>query len=240
MGCRKNLFGSRNLSISWPISSKSKEAVSYYEILGVQENANGLEIEDAFVEKLGSPEYTVNPMDASNSNEETLEKTLELYEAYQTLTHPSKRIDYDVKLRMIRRGEDPDRPKEKRIKTGAFIKVEKEEIKKTKISVSEAADNLMQNNNDTPVFMKTDFKHKVSMQELSEKAKQRRSEFGLDMGDLKIREREAKAAYGQVHRYTSLSLGVCCIVFGILYYFKREERKTKVDAELTDYMNRTQ
>lgn len=93
---------------------------------------------------------------------------LVLYEAYQTLTHPSKRIDYDVKLRMIRRGDDPDRPKEKRIKEGAFIKVEKETKVKTQIDASQAADNLInESDSSTANFMRTDFQHKADMREVT-------------------------------------------------------------------------
>ena len=59
-------------------SKKDVEVVSFYDILGVKENANGLEIEDAFMEKIASPEYTVDPMNQSNENENTLEKTVRL------------------------------------------------------------------------------------------------------------------------------------------------------------------
>lgn len=58
------------------LTSKNDFEVSFYDILGVKENANGLEIEDAFIEKIGSPEYTVDPTNPSAANEETLEKTV--------------------------------------------------------------------------------------------------------------------------------------------------------------------
>ena len=37
----------------------------------------------------------------SEESEEKLERSLQVIEAYNTLSHPSKRIDYDVKLRYI-------------------------------------------------------------------------------------------------------------------------------------------
>ena len=67
----------RQFSLTKIISSKQDvEVVSFYDILGVKENANGLEIEDAFMEKIASPEYTVDPTNPSAANEETLEKTV--------------------------------------------------------------------------------------------------------------------------------------------------------------------
>ena len=71
----------RQLSLTRIIlnSKKEVEVVSLYDILGVKENANGLEIEDAFMEKIASPEYTVDPTNPSAANEETLEKTVGYY-----------------------------------------------------------------------------------------------------------------------------------------------------------------
>ena len=51
-------------------------------------------------------------------------------------------IDYDVRLRMIRRGDDPDAPRETRTKKGTFITVKKEETKKEKKSIDEVAQEL--------------------------------------------------------------------------------------------------
>lgn len=69
---------------------------------------------------------------------------------------------------MIRRGDDPDRPKEIRIKEGAFIKVEKETKQKPQIDASQAAENLInESNSSTTNFMKTDFQHKADMREVT-------------------------------------------------------------------------
>ena len=69
---------------------------------------------------------------------------------------------------MIRRGDDPDRPKEKRIKQGAFIKVEIEIKEKNQIDASQAADNLInESDSSTANFMRTDFKHKADMKEVT-------------------------------------------------------------------------
>ena len=43
---------------------------------------------------------------------------------------------------MIRRGDDPDAPRETRTKKGAFITVKKEETKKEKKSVDQVAQEL--------------------------------------------------------------------------------------------------
>lgn len=68
----------RRFSLTTIIQSSKKdvEVVTFYDILGVKENATGLEIEDAFIEKIALPEYTVDPTNPSTANEETLEKTV--------------------------------------------------------------------------------------------------------------------------------------------------------------------
>ena len=49
------------------------------------------------VKKLVIDPTTVN----SEESEGKLERSLQIIEAYNTLSHPSKRIDYDVKLRFF-------------------------------------------------------------------------------------------------------------------------------------------
>jgi len=214
-------------------SSKNQiEVASLYDILGVKENANGLEIEDAFMEKIASPEYTVDPTNPSAVNEETLEKTLVLYEAYQTLTHPSKRIDYDVKLRMIRRGDDPDRPTEKRIKEGAFIKVEKEAKVKTQIDASQAADNLInESESSTANFMKTDFQHKADMRELSKKAQERQSQLGIDIKQLARHQRDTANTLGNIHKKSAVAYGTCGLIFAFVYFYQIRKRKSEKEED---------
>ena len=49
-------------------------------------------------------------------------------DAYKTLSHPSRRIDYDVKLKMYRRGDFKKKTDEvKRQRDGAFLKLEKQQ-----------------------------------------------------------------------------------------------------------------
>merc|ERR1711892_322809 len=97
---------------------------TFYTLLGVAENAEPMEIEDAFVKVLTDDELVIDATKVSTEDAEAkLESSLRIIEAYNTLSHPSKRIEYDVRLRMIRRGDDPDRPREHHIKDGAFIKV---------------------------------------------------------------------------------------------------------------------
>ena len=138
---------------------KTEPDVNFYELLGVKENSTGLEIEDAFMEKLADPNLNVGHDLQSSENEEKLEKSLLIVEAYNTLSHPSKRIDYDVRLRMIRRGDNPDKKREIRTKAGAFITVEKEEL--IKKSPEEIAKELM--NQTTPT--EADIKQAVKSSE---------------------------------------------------------------------------
>ena len=68
-------------------------------------------------------------------------------DAYQILSHPSKRIDYDVKLRMFRRGDfDPkEKVKVNREKKGAFLTLEKEpKIEVKEPSATDKANELIQ------------------------------------------------------------------------------------------------
>ena len=79
---------------------KEGDFETYYDMLGVDENADGMAIEEAFVKVLTDDELNIDPTQATTTESEAkLERSLQIIEAYNTLSHPSKRIDYDVKLR---------------------------------------------------------------------------------------------------------------------------------------------
>lgn len=102
-------------------------------------------------------------------------------EAYQILSHPSKRIDYDNRLRMYRRG-DSDRKirvpqKVAHVRKGAFIQLQKDETaaEPKKKTASEKADELIndfysESPSHTPAYLKDkmefnhNFEHNVKME----------------------------------------------------------------------------
>jgi len=93
-------------------------------------------------------------------------------EAYKVLTHPSKRIDYDNKLRMYRRGDFNVKReiKVERIKKGAFIETKRiqEKVEKKKVSAAQKADELIDDfykeTTHTPAYLKhkTEFPEKIT------------------------------------------------------------------------------
>ena len=147
---------------------------------------------------------------------------------------------------MIRRGDDPDRPKEKRIKEGAFIKVEKEEKVKTQIDATQAADNLInESDSSTANFMKTDFQHKADMREvtcqvniiplefiqLTRKAQERQSQLGIDIKQLARHHREVGTTLGDIHKKSAVAYGTCGLILLIVYFYQKQKRKSEIEEE---------
>jgi len=100
---------------------------TWYQVLGVSEKATPMEIEEAFHEKLTSTDDLASKTDSAEVDA-ALEQSLKYMDAYQVLSHPSKRIDYDTRLRMYRRGDKraENHGTDRRVRTGAFLSVEKE------------------------------------------------------------------------------------------------------------------
>jgi len=204
---------------------------TFYTLLGVAENAEPMEIEDAFVKVLTDDELVIDATKVSTEDAEAkLESSLRIIEAYNTLSHPSKRIEYDVRLRMIRRGDDPDRPREHHIKDGAFIKVEKEE--KTKKNANQVMDELIGDRN-TANFMKTDFTHNVKVNMKS--AKQRAQLFDMSMGEIKERETKARQEYNELKNASSLGMAVMFVVACGVYAAAKWKQSADPYSKPADY-----
>ena len=196
-----NCYPRRCMMLTMLKRKDNEPTETFYTLLGVAENAEPMEIEDAFVQVLTDDELVIDATQVSTEESEAkLERSLRIIEAYNTLSHPSKRIDYDVRLRMIRRGDDPDKPRERHVKDGAFIKVEKDEIKKK--NANEVVDELIGSGDNAANFMKTDFTHNVKMKSTAS-ATQRAQLFGLNMDEINQRERQARQDYNELKKYSS-------------------------------------
>merc|ERR1712123_299012 len=190
-----------------------------------------MEIEDAFVKVLTDDELVIDATKVSTEDAEAkLESSLRIIEAYNTLSHPSKRIEYDVRLRMIRRGDDPDRPREHHIKDSAFIKVGKEE--KTKKNANQVMDELIGDRN-TANFMKTDFTHNVKVNMKS--AKQRAQLFDMSMGEIKERETKARQEYNELKNASSLGMAVMFVVACGVYAAAKWKQSADPYSKPADY-----
>ena len=62
--------------ISLQVRQRKEEEPTFYELLGVAEDADGMQIEDAFVEKLTSADLTINPSIQSEENDDKLERSV--------------------------------------------------------------------------------------------------------------------------------------------------------------------
>lgn len=102
---------------------------------------------------------------------------------------------------MIRRGDDPDKPRERHVKNGAFIKVEKEEKPVVKKTADDVAAELIGNKN-TVDFMKTDFTHDVKVKPVN--AEQRAKVFDATINEINTRQAQAQQDYKELKRYSSL------------------------------------
>ena len=102
---------------------------------------------------------------------------------------------------MIRRGDDPDKPRERHVKSGAFIKVEKDEKPVVKMSADEVAAELIGNKN-TVNFMKTDFTHDVKIKPVN--AEERAKVFDTTISDINTRHAQATQDYRELKKYSSM------------------------------------
>ena len=100
---------------------------------------------------------------------------------------------------MIRRGDDPDKPRERHTKSGAFIKIEREE--KAKKSADQIARELI-GDSKTDGFMKTDFKHGVQVNMKS--AEKRAKIFNATLDDIAVKDKEARENYMQLKKASSM------------------------------------
>ena len=109
-----------------------------------------------------------------------------------------KKLNISI-FRMIRRGDDPDKPRERHIKTGAFIKVEKEE--KAKKSADQIARELI-GDAKTEGFMKTDFTHNVQVN--MKNAEKRAKIFNTTLEEIAVKDKEARENYMQLKKASSM------------------------------------
>ena len=102
---------------------------------------------------------------------------------------------------MIRRGDDPDKPRERHVKSGAFIKVEKDEKPVVKKTTDEVAAELI-GDKSTVNFMKTDFTHDIKIKPVN--AEERAKVFDHTISDINTRHSEAQENYRELKKYSSM------------------------------------
>merc|ERR1712147_27335 len=179
-----NCYPRRCMMVTMLKRKDNEPTETFYTLLGIAENAEPMEIEDAFVQVLTDDELVI---DATQVSTEESEAKLER------------------SLRIIGRGDDPDKPRERHVKDGAFIKVEKDEIKKK--NANEVVDELIGSGDNAANFMKTDFTHNVKMKS-TKSATERAQLFGLNMDEINQRERQARQDYNELKKYSSAGMAV--------------------------------
>ena len=89
-------------------------------------------------------------------------------DAYKVLSHPSKRIEYDTRLKMYRRGtmSTKEQSNVNRTRQGAFLKLDREkETTEKKMSAGEKADEMIKDFYAESTHTPTMLKDKLELQE---------------------------------------------------------------------------
>lgn len=237
----------RNLAAS--VSRRHDELRhTWYAVLGVKESATHQEIEEAFYEKLTNTEINLNSQNEKEVDD-ILDQNMIIMDAYKNLSHPSKRIDYDVKLKMYRRGDFKKKKEEvKREKDGAFLKLEKQKDPEAenKESLLDKAKNLEQEFYDEakeqPRFLGTakfeeNFEHNVE-HSLRESQTRRRNALKETLSNIESEKLKVPSVLGagaevdaNVRRYANIGLGAVAFIILGMWMWGRKRRQNQRTIE---------
>jgi len=232
---------------------------TWYTVLGVTEKATPMEIEEAFHRKLTESDDLMSK--TPDEVDRLLEQSVDYMDAYKVLSHPSKRIEYDTRLKMYRRGTLNTREQSNvsRTRQGAFLKLDREkETKEKKMTAGEKADEMIKDFYAETTHTPTMLKEKLDLQENithSQKMPDSRGDGKSDKASLKEQlsdisqshadARVAKSQDGGSQHVMSIAnrvTGVFVCVMIALFFYKsktgRVSRTSEFDSAYEEQMRK--
>ncbi|CAG5105078.1 Oidioi.mRNA.OKI2018_I69.chr1.g1813.t1.cds [Oikopleura dioica] len=221
---------------------------TWYAVLGVKESATHAEIEEAFYDKLTKTEINLNSQ-SEKEVDDILDQNMIIMDAYKTLSHPSRRIDYDVKLKMYRRGDFKKKTDEvKRQRDGAFLKLEKqqdpeEENIETLLDKAKGLEKeFYAEAKEQPRFLGTakfeeNFEHNVE-HSLRESQALRRNALKETLSNIESEKLKVPSVLGagaevdaNVRRYANIGLGAVAFIILGMWMWGRKKRQNQRTIE---------